>query len=224
MIEKSSLSLNSPIYGRITGQYKISPLDFFDSIKFLTFKLKEDYVLAYGVTNGIPLYLLEFLEYDNFYTALKEKVLTAGEFLVEEGKFLTLEEFKKHPSNYYSVLISIANGKTTPNEIAINSNMEYKSIGTYISKLVELELIKNESPITLREKPKRKSYYYILDEYLRFYFKYIHPYKEMIYRGFGKKFLEKIKLTISQHTSFTFERIARQYMLKNIELEKIGRW
>ncbi|ANQ53661.1 ATP-binding protein [Thermosipho sp. 1070] len=223
MIEKIALSHNSPIYGRRTGQYKILPMDFGDSMKFFKFKKKEDNVLAYGVTDGIPLYLLEFSEYTNFWDALKEKLLTPGEFLVEEGKFLTLEEFKKDPSNYFSILTAIANGKTTPNEIANESGVEYKNIGTYLARLLELELVKKEQPFSLK-KPRKKAFYYINDEYLRFFFRYIYPYQEMIYRGLGSRLLEKIKLTISQYASFTFEKISKQYLKRHIGVEKVGRW
>ncbi|QTA38467.1 ATP-binding protein [Thermosipho ferrireducens] len=223
MIEKIALSQNSPIYGRRTGQYKILPMNFEDSVKFFNFDSKQDYVLAYSVTDGVPLYLLEFSKYTNFFDALKEKILTPGEFLVEEGKFLTLEEFKKDPSNYFSILTAIANGKTTPNEIANESGMEYKSIGTYLSRLLELELIKKEQPFSLK-KAKKKAFYYINDEYLRFYFRYIYPHQEMIYRGLGSKLLEKIKTTLSQHVSFTFEKISKQYFEKHTGIEKAGRW
>ncbi|SHH27744.1 ATP-binding protein [Thermosipho atlanticus] len=223
MIEKIALSQNSPIYGRRTGQYKISPMDFEDSAKFYNFKTKQDYILAYSVTGGIPLYLLEFSGYTSFFDALKEKILTPGEFLVEEGKFLTLEEFKKDPSNYFSILTAIANGKTTPNEIANESGMEHKNIGTYLSRLLELELVKKEQPFSLK-RPRKKAFYYINDEYLRFYFRYIYPYQEMIYRGLGNKLLEKIKFTISQHASFTFEKISKQYFKKHTGVEKAGRW
>ena len=223
MIEKITLSQNSPLYGRRTGQYQILPLDFFDSIKFLNFDRKEDYVNAYSVTDGIPLYLLEFSEYRDFQTALVEKVLTPGEYLVEEGRFLTLEEFHD-PSTYYSILQAIAQGRTAPSEIADLSGVDFKSINVYLSKLVELRFVEKELPFSLNKKPKRRPRYYLSDEYLRFYFRYLHPNKELIYRGLKEKALERINSTLNQHVSFTFEKIARQYMLRNLEVEKVGRW
>ena len=224
MTEKIALSHNSPIYGRRTGQYKILPLDFFDSVKFLNFKSKEDYVMAYSVTDGIPLYLMEFSGYEDFQAALLERVLSPGEYLVEEGKFLTLEEFKKDPSNYYSILLAIAQGKTTPGEIADASGIDHKSVGVYLSRLVDLGLVVNEYPFSLYKKPKRKPHYSIADEYLRFYFRYIYPNKELIYRGLREKMLERIVSTLNQHVSFTFEKIARQYLIRKVHVEKVGRW
>lgn len=223
MIEKIALTQNSPLYGRRTGQYHILPLDFFDSVKFLSFETLEDYVKAYSVTDGIPLYLLEFSDYKDFHTALVEKILTPGEYLVEEGKFLTLEEFRD-PSNYYSMLESIAQGKTIPNEIADASGVDFRSVNVYLVKLVELRLVEKEFPFSLNKRPKRKPRYYLSDEYLRFYFRYIYPNKELIYRGLSEEALKRINTSFDQHVSFTFEKIARQYLVRKEGVEKVGRW
>jgi AAA+ ATPase superfamily predicted ATPase len=223
MIEKIALAQNSPLYGRRTGQYQILPLDFFDSIKFLNFENEEDYVKTYSVTDGVPLYLREFSGYRDFKTALIEKVLTPGEYLVEEGRFLTLEEFHD-PSSYYSILQAIALGKTSPSEIADVSGIDIRSINVYLSRLVELKFVEKEVPFSLSRKPKRKPRYHLSDEYLRFYFRYIHPHKELIYRGLINEALEKISTTFDQHVSFTFEKIVRQYMIRKVGVEKTGRW
>lgn len=222
MIEKIALTQNSPIYGRRTGQYHILPLDFFDSMKFLNFDEKEDYLKTYSVTDGVPLYLLEFSGYRDFETALTEKLLTPGEYLVEEGKFLTLEEFND-PSNYYAILLSIARGKTTPNEIANDSGVDYRSINVYLSKLVELRFVAKELSFSL-SRPKQRPRYHISDEYLRFYFRYIYPNKELIYRGFKEEALKRINSSFDQHVSLTFEKVARQYLVRKEGVERIGRW
>lgn len=60
LIEKVALDYNSPIYGRRTAQLEIEPLSFFDAIDLLNFKEPTDFVHAYAVVGGIPLYLKEF--------------------------------------------------------------------------------------------------------------------------------------------------------------------
>ncbi|MBM7560381.1 hypothetical protein [Marinitoga litoralis] len=84
----------------------------------------------------------QFVEYNDSNDVLKNKIFNPGEFLVEEGKFLTMEEFKKVTSNYFSIMKAIADGKTTPNEISNFSGVENRKISTYLSKLLEIELIK----------------------------------------------------------------------------------
>ena len=223
MVEKMTLSQNSPLYGRRTGQYKIRPMDFFDASAFLEKFEPVDRVYTFAVTDGIPLYLNEFSSYSSFEEALLEKVLSPGEFLVEEGRFLTMEEFKKDPSNYFSIMRAIATGKTTPVEIANFSGVEPRKIGTYLLRLLELELIRKEQPFSLK-KPRQKPLYFINDEYLRFYFRFIYPNVDSIYRGLGREVLKEIMSIIDSHVSFTFEKVARQYMEREIVPEKIGRW
>ncbi|WP_129408582.1 ATP-binding protein [Marinitoga lauensis] len=223
MIEKIALEHNSPLYGRRTGQYKILPMDFFDSSKFLSKYTLEDKIYVYSITGGIPLYLKEFSNYSNLKEALANKIFSPGEFLVEEGKFLTMEEFKKDPSNYFSIMRVIADGKTTPVEISNFSGVENRKISTYLSKLLDIELIKKELPFSLK-KSKKKPLYYIDDEYIKFYFKYIYPNIDIIYRGYGERLAEKVLAEINMYTSFTFEKIAKQYIEKVENPQKIGKW
>jgi len=49
-----TLSQNSPLYGRRTGQYKIRPMDFFDASVFLKKFEPVDRVYTFAVTDGIP--------------------------------------------------------------------------------------------------------------------------------------------------------------------------
>jgi hypothetical protein len=223
MIEKIALQHNSPLYGRRTGQFKIMPMDFFDSSKFLKNYTIEDKVRIYSITDGIPLYLKELSDFDNLEEAIKSRIFSPGEFLVEEGRFLTMEEFKKDPSNYFSIIKAIAGGKTTPVEISNFSGIESRKISTYLSKLLSLELIKKEFPFSLG-KPKKKPLYYINDEYIRFYFKYIFPNVDIIYRGHGEELAKNIIEKLNMHTSFTFEKISKQYIERTISPQKIGRW
>jgi len=223
MFEKIALSVNSPIYGRRTGQYLVSPMNFFDASLFLEKMDIESRIKTYSVTGGIPLYLNEFSDYSNFSKALKEKVLSPGEFLLEEGRFLTLEEFSRDPATYFDILKAVANGRTKPNEISDLTEIPYKGLGTYLAKLLDLKLLRKEFPFSLK-KPRRTPLYFIDDEYLRFYFKFLYPHKELIYRGRSDYLMKIILKALPQFVSFTFEKIAKQYLEKIVKPEKIGRW
>lgn len=223
MFEKIALSVNSPIYGRRTGQYLVSPMNFFDASLFLEKMDIESRIKTYSVTGGIPLYLNEFSDYSNFSKALKEKVLSPGEFLLEEGRFLTLEEFSRDPATYFDILKAVANGRTKPKEISDLTEIPYKGLGTYLAKLLDLKLLRKEFPFSLK-KPRRTPLYFIDDEYLRFYFKFLYPHKELIYRGRSDYLMKIISKALPQFVSFTFEKIAKQYLEKIVKPEKIGRW
>jgi len=223
MMERIVMEVSSPLYGRRTGQYRVLPFDFFESQLLLNRMECHDRILSYATLGGIPLYLLEFQPYSFYNRALLEKLLTPGEFLVEEGKFLFLEEFKKDPSNYVSIMKSISSGRRTPNEISNDTGIEYRKLATYLSRLVELGIVGREYPFSLRTPPK-KPLYYVKDEYLRFYFKYIYPNVERIYRGKGEDISREIFRDLHIHVSFVFEDIARQYITRLLNPDKIGRW
>ncbi len=223
MMEKIALDVSSPLYGRRTAQYKVHPFDFFDAQLLLKNMDCADRVRAYSAIGGIPLYLVELSQYSRFEEAILEKMLTPGEFLVEEGRFLILEEFKKDPSNYLAIIRAVASGKTTPSEISNETGIEHRKLATYLSKLLGLGIIKRLLPISLK-RPSRKPLYYIEDNYLGFYFRYINPNIDLIYRGRGNDVLNMIKKTLSMHVSFTFEKIAQQYIEKLFLPEKIGKW
>ncbi|WP_211250194.1 ATP-binding protein [Mesoaciditoga lauensis] len=223
MIERMALSQNSPLYGRRTGQYRLMPMDFFDSSLFLSKMDIISKINSYAVLGGIPIYLLEFSEYSNFKDALLEKIFSPGEFLLEEGRFLTLEEFRKDPSTYFTILNVISSGRTKPVEISTLSGVEHKNIGTYLSKLLDLQFIRKEFPFSMK-KPKNVPLYFIEDDYLRFYFKYIFKNIDKIYRGMGEMVAEEVLKSFSTYVSFTFEKIAKQYLIEKINPDSIGRW
>jgi hypothetical protein len=45
-----------------------------------------------------------------------------------------------------------------------------------------------------------------------------------ICRNLKEEALLRITVTLGQHVSFTFEKVARQYLIKREGVEKVGRW
>jgi AAA+ ATPase superfamily predicted ATPase len=223
MIEKIALSQNSPLYGRRTGQYKIEPMDFYDSSLFLKDTLLTEKIKIFSATGGIPIYLKEFSDYASFEEGAIEKCLSPGEFLVEEGAFITMEEFSRDASLYFDILRVVASGRTTPNEIATLTGINYNGLGTYLRKLIDLNLLKKERPFSIRT-PRKKSLYSIGDHYLRFYFKYISPNKELIYRESAALLMEKINETFSEFCSYTFEEVCKDHLWRSLKPDTMGRW
>lgn len=223
MIEKIALYENSPLYGRRTGQYRIMPMDFFDGGAFLPKMDTVSKVNSYAVLGGIPIYLLEFGGYGSFERALLERVFSPGQFLLEEGRFLTLEEFKKDPSTYFTILNVIASGRTKPVEISTLSGVAHNNIGVYLSRLLELQLVRKELPFSMK-RPKNTPLYFIDDEYLRFFFRYVFRNIEGVYRGIGENVARDVIADLPNYVSFAFEKIAKQYLIRKIQPDSIGRW
>ncbi|MDO9508239.1 MAG: ATP-binding protein [Thermovirgaceae bacterium] len=223
MMERIALSEKSPLYGRRTGQYHLQPLDFFSVRGFLQKMNPLNRVLTYSVTGGIPLYLKQFSEYVSFEKGLLEKVLSPGEFLVEEGRFLVLEEFKKDPTSYFSILQTIASGRTRASEVAQLSGIPHQNLPVYLRNLLNLHLVKKEFPFALKT-PKKTPLYFIDDEYLKFYFRFLMNSKDLIYRERGSDLLKNIMDQMSVHASMTFEKICRAWLERSESFERVGRW
>lgn len=54
------LGANNPLYGRITGSYKLRDLSFEESKDFFPKYSQEEHIHIYGVLGGVPQYLLAF--------------------------------------------------------------------------------------------------------------------------------------------------------------------
>lgn len=223
MMEKIALSESSPVYGRRTGQYRIEPMEFLQARKFLPDLDLKGQVEVYSAVGGIPLYLKKMAGHGSFDKALMESMLSPGEFLVEEGRFLVMEEFKKDPSSYFSILRTISRGRTKAAEIATLTGIPHQNISTYLRNLLELGLIRKELPFSLK-RPKKIPLYFIDDEYLRFYFRYLLNYQDQIYRERGSEVKDRIYDSLSMHTSFTWEKICKQVLNELISPEAMGRW
>jgi len=223
MMERIALSSGSPLYGRRTGQYFLQPLPFAESSRFLPSMSVKDRISTYSVTGGIPLYLNQFASASSFRQGLLDRVFSPGEFLAEEGRFLVLEEFKRDPSTYFAILQAVAAGRTRPSEIATVAGVPYNSLGTYLASLLEMNLVVKEYPFSLK-KPKKTPLYFIDDDYLRFYFRYLHGRLDMIYRERGEEMLEMIAPSLPMHVSPTFEKICRQALEAWRSPQTLGRW
>jgi len=223
MMERIALLEKSPLYGRRTGQYHLQPLEFPASGEFLKEMSPFDRVQTWSVTGGVPLYLRQFSGYKKFEDALLDKVLSPGEFLVEEGRFLVLEEFKKDPTTFFAILQTIASGRTRAAEVAQLSGVPHQNLPVYLRKLLNLGLVKKEHPFSLKT-PKKTPLYFIDDEYLRFYFRFLMNAKDLVYRERGQELREKIMEKLSVHASMTFEKICRSWMQRNASFDRVGRW
>ncbi len=87
IMESHVLNYSAPLYGRRAGQLLVPKLKLNSVCKFFPKKSFEEIVKIYSVTDGIPLYLLQFNS--GFEDDLLNKVLKKGAFLNEETKWLS---------------------------------------------------------------------------------------------------------------------------------------
>ena len=211
-MENEVLNYKSPLYGRRTAQFKIQPLDSFDSMKFFPGWNGPEKLMVYGVAGGIPQYLLAMSRRGGFREAVTEEFLTSSGVLFEEPANLMKQEMRE-PAVYNSVIRAIAGGTRQQSEISERVGVPSKSAANYIRALLELEIIEKERPFG--EKSPRKVLYRVKDHLFRFWHRFIPKALPMIEMGMASEAYDMmIKPHYNEYFGPVFEEICRQYLVR----------
>ena len=176
MMKKHALSYESPLYGRRTAQMRIAPLPF--TTVYENQKLSfEEAAEQYSITGGVPKYMEFFSDVQPLYEQIKENVLSKNGFLYEEPNFLLNDEVQVL-TNYFSIIKVIADGNHKLGTIAGILGLETSALTPYLKTLSELGFTEKQVPVTEKNAEKtRKGLYFISDNFLRFWFRYVYQYK-----------------------------------------------
>lgn len=222
------LAYKSPLYGRRTAQLKILPFDFRETCQYLNCYSDEDKALLYGIFGGTPQYLVHI----NTSLSIKENIvnlfLNPISFLFEEPENLLKQEVRE-PASYTSVISTIAAGATRMSEISAKTGENTNLCTTYIKNLINLGLIKKETPYG--EKESRKTIYSLEDNMFRFWYRFVQPNASLIVRDATEIVYKKIEDALSDYMGQVFEEICKQYLWQlllsgksPVEFHSMGRW
>lgn len=142
-IEKEILAEKNPLYGRATGIYKMTQMNFYDAIKFFPNYSLEDKIYAYSILGGIPHYLKEFDCAKSIKQNIQDNILKKGCILYNEVNFMLHQELREI-AMYNTIIEAIALGNTRLNDIYLKTSIEKTKIIAYISNLIELGIIERE--------------------------------------------------------------------------------
>ena len=224
MMYEQTLSYGSPLYGRRTSAIKLEALKFKYISEFFGKKSQNELIELYSVLDGVPKYLEIFKDSKDIYRSIKDNILDKNSYLYEEPRFILQNEVNE-PLNYFSILEAIASGEHKIGNIAGRLNKNVQNITSFISKLIELDVIYKEVPITEEYPTKsKKGLYFIKDNFFRFWFLYVLNHKSQLEIENIDVVLKKIKENFTGFVSKTYEDICIEYTLKNYNLLKCGRW
>lgn len=228
MMESEALIYKAPLYGRRTGQIYLKSMVFKESQKFFPNKKFEEFLKIFTITGGMPAYLLQFDAGISLEENIKNKIFNRTEFLHNEIEFILKEELRE-PKNYLSILKAISWGKTKFGEIVNETGLEKNVLNKYLGILERLQLIEKETPVTEKNPQKsRKGIYKISDNFCRFWFQYVFPYKSDLEIGRFNEVSRKLKESFHLLESAVYEKIAREFLYnwqdKIFHFERIGRW
>jgi hypothetical protein len=228
MMESEVLSYKSPLFGRRTGQSLIMPLTFKQAWQFFPEKKFDDFLSIYSICGGMPAYLLEIKKDFSLEENIKTNIFKKTSFLYNEVEFILKEELRE-PKSYLSILKSISWSKTKFGEISSDTGLEKNILTKYIDVLVKLQLMEKEVPVTEDNLQKSKQgIYKISDNFLRFWFQYVFPYKSDLEIERYDEVLRKIAETFGAIKANTYEKVCRELLSdfrdKIFSFERIGRW
>lgn len=180
---------DQPLYGRLNGSFLLKNFSLSTIREILTDHgvgepFNENLLFYYSLFEGIPFYYNYISERAGFGKSrlelLKEDILDESSILLNEGKEILLEEFGKDYSTYFSILEAIAGGATTVSRIGDVSGISVGSLSRYLSDLMEdHELVERIAPFDAKNNNKMGRYY-IRDNFLDFWFRYIFKNKSKI--------------------------------------------
>ena len=204
MMQKHALSYDSPLYGRRTAQMRLTPLPFTSIYETQNLPF-EQAVEQFALTGGVPKYLEFFEDGRPLEEQLKDVVFSKNGFLYEEPNFLLKSE-SLTAVNYFSIIKTIADGNHKLGKIASALGQESSSLTPYLSTLLDLGFIEKRTPITEKNPEKsRKGLYFIADNFLRFWFCYVYPYK-------GELELDNMQIVLDEiHKDFKEKFVAFAY-------------
>ena len=222
MMEQHVLAYRAPLYGRRTAQWRLKPLDFWQTRFFLSGFGFEDWVRAYAILGGVPAYLLQFDDQIALLDNVEQEILQPGTFLYDEPRFLMLQELRE-PRRYFSVLEAIAGGRTRPNEIAQASGIPLNSLPFYLTTLQEMGLVERAVPATEKNPHKSKlGLYRVLDPYFRFWFRFVYPAHALLERGEVAQVRDRVAAQLDHFTGAAFESICREYVWRLYQKGDLG--
>lgn len=169
--------MDSPLYGRIAGEWQLQPLSFDTLRHFFPGWDIEERITLYSVMGGTPAYLSWLDPNRSLEENLAEVVLAPGSMFLAEPHLLLYEQLRELGS-YLAVLRAIAGGRHTLSAISQASMISRTSLMFYLSRLQALGLVERQLPAVLTDTQRRRSKrgrYFLRDPYFQFYFRFVDP-------------------------------------------------
>lgn len=215
-----------PLYGRNTGKIQLGPFPI-GLIKEIFAEhaprhSPDDLLALWTLTGGVARYV-ELLMDAKAITRKKmiDTIFGLSSSYVDEGKIALGQEFGKDSGVYFSILASIASGRTSYAEIR---NVVGAEIGGQLTKLENsYQLISKKQPacecITTRN-----CLYAIDDCFFRFWFRFVYRYQHLLEQ---KQYEEVRTLVMRDFDAFSGISLKRYFRAKLIEehrYTKISGW
>lgn len=226
MMNRILFDYAEPLYGRCTSHFRIRPFPV-AVVKQILSDAHPSYTNAdlldlWSITGGVAKYVRLLID-SKAYTrkGMLETVFSIGSPFFDEGRAALVQEFGPDHANYFSILSSIALGRTRLSEIeqAVGGQ-----VTAYLSNLEKnYELVKRIRPIFASEKAKNSAYR-IEDLFFSFWFRYV--YRNLSYLELGRydRVRENVAADLDVFNGFALERYFLWKFVDETDYTRMGGW
>ena len=219
VMKNQILGVKSPLYGRRTGQIRLSPFPFVEIWHFLPSYSDEERLIVYGLVGGIPWYLGFFDDRKSLKENIIDNLINPFAALNKEATLLFAEEFES-PVSYLDVISSIAKGHNRVGEMAADAGLETSRISALLKDLILLEIVEKIRPID--DPGSKRTIYRIKDHYLRSYYRFIYPSNVEVEKNRYEEAYDGIMKDMNTYLGHVFEDVCSEYVGRSYR--EVGTW
>ncbi len=215
-----------PLFGRANERIHLKPFNPLILRQILKNESPDfnnnDLLAFYSFTGGVAKYVELFVDKKIFsLDNILDEIFRENSLLIDEGKNLLIEEFGKEYTTYFSILSLIASSKTSRSEI---ESILQKNVGGYIERLEkDYQIIKSIRPFGAKQ-GNRNIKYFIEDNFLHFWFRFIYKYASAIEIGNYNFVKQIVKRDYETYSGFLLEKYFRDKLAAEKKYSAIGRY
>ena len=163
---------------------------------------------------GVPTYLSWFRAELSLPENVRDGVLAPGSLALGEVLFLLYDELHE-PWSYLAILEAIRNGHHTFKAIKDATLLGDGQLLSYLAMLQAMRYVERRLPVTIppaKQRLSRLGRYHLSDPFFRFYFRFIHPHRDLI-RYAPERILPALQSGLRAFVGQTaWEELARQWV------------
>lgn len=219
-VMKELLDEGNPLFGRFTGFVFLTEMDYLDAQRFYADLPLHDKIALYAVFGGSPYVLSKLLPEEALESNIKKLLLPQDSLLRTHVESIMLAEVRK--SFDVRILQALGNGRKRYSDIASMLGGDGAGLlDKQLKSLLGMETVEKEVPIN-RKSDKKKTFYSIKDNLMRFYFCYLFANEGLVARIGEDAFYDSvIRTSMRTFVSLRFEGIVSQFFSRQAREGKL---
>lgn len=228
MMRRIFTDAHEPLFGRADNIINLRPF----RIKVVKEILKnynpeyanEDLLALYSITGGIPKYIELFC--DNGHVTEESMLRFSVSYMspfIDEGRNLLITEFGRDYGTYFSILLAIAQGRTSQAEIT--AALGGMAIGGHLERLENTyNIISKFRPVMSKPGSKNTVRFRISDNFMQFWFRFIERNRSMIEIDNYDDLREVVMRDYPAYSGLMLEKYFRQKLTEEGGFREMGSW